>query len=464
MNRVFVLGLDCLTPQLLFDSYRDELPTFRRLMEQGAWGRLRSSDPPITVPAWACMFSGRDPGELGLYGFRNRADHSYDNLALADSRAVRAPRAWEIASEAGQDVVVLGVPQTFPPTAVRGVLVSSFLAPSKDANYTYPALVKWELDRLAGDDERGYVIDVEDFRTEDKARLLRDIHGMTRRRFRVARAWIDQRKWDLFCMVEMGPDRLHHGFWRYADPGHRLYEAGNPWEHAILDYYRLLDEELERLLAALPPDASMIIVSDHGARRMEGGICVNEWLIEQGLLKVKRYPEAVERLEPDNVVWSETRVWAEGGYYGRVFINVQGREPEGLVPAAEYETFRTELARQITAIRGPDGEELGTVVHRPEELYREVNNVAPDLMVYFGDLAWRSVGTLGHRATHTLSNDSGPDDANHDYHGVFLARDKQLGATGELEGLTLYDVLPTILDRLGLPVPDDLVGSVLTGG
>ncbi len=463
MTRVFVLGLDCLTPQLLFDAYQDELPNFRGLMQQGAWGRLRSSDPPITVPAWACMFSGRDPGELGLYGFRNRADHSYDNLALADSRAVRAPRAWEIASEAGLEVVVLGVPQTFPPSAVRGVLVSSFLAPSKDANFTYPALIKWELDRLAGDDERGYVIDVEDFRTEDKARLLRDIHDMTRRRFRVARAWIDQRRWDLFCMVEMGPDRLHHGFWRYADPGHRLYEAGNPWEHAILDYYRLLDEELGRLLEALPADTSLLIVSDHGARRMEGGICINEWLIEQGLLKVRRYPEALERLEPDNIVWGETRVWAEGGYYGRVFINVQSREPEGVVPPAEYESFRTELARRIRAIPGPEGEELDTVVHRPEELYREVNNVAPDLMVYFGDLAWRSVGTLGHRTTHTLSNDTGPDDANHDYHGVFLARDERLGAAGELEGLTLYDVLPTILDRLNLPVPGNLRGSVLTG-
>jgi predicted AlkP superfamily phosphohydrolase/phosphomutase len=457
--KVFVLGLDCLTPQLVFERYRDRLPNFSRLMERGAWGRLKSSDPPITVPAWSCMFSGRDPGELGLYGFRNRADHSYENLLLANSRAVRFKRVWDHASEAKLDVVVLGVPQTYPPTPVKGVLVASFLTPSKDSNYTYPPLVKWELDKLAGDD--GYVIDVENFRTDDKDALLEAIHTMTRRRFRVARAWIDRRPWNLFCMVEMGPDRIHHGFWRFADPTHRLYEPGNRYENALLDYYRLLDDELGQLLALLPPQTSLLVVSDHGARGMEGGICVNEHLIERGLLKVKQYPDAITRLRYDNVVWSETRAWGEGGYYGRVFLNVAGREPEGVIPPGEVERFRDELAAQLAAIADPDGKPIGTVVHTPEQLYRVRNGVPPDLLVYFGNLAWRSVGSIGHRAVHTFSNDTGPDDANHDHHGVFLASDPRLDGKGKLEGLTLYDLFPTIMDRLGLDLPEGTLGRTL---
>ena len=456
--RIFLLGLDCATPQLLFERYRADLPTFSALMEQGAWGRLKSSDPPITVPAWTCMLSGRDPGELGFYGFRNRADHSYDKLMLANSRAVKVPRAWDVASEAGLDVVVLGVPQTYPPTPVRGVMVASFLTPTKDSTFTYPPLVKWELDRLAGGD---YVIDVEDFRTDDKARLLEAIHTMTRRRFDVMRAWVDQKPWSLFCAVEMGPDRIHHGFWRFCNPDHRLHEPGNPFESALLDYYRLLDAELDRLLALLPADASLLIVSDHGARSMEGGVCVNEWLIREGLLKVKRYPDEVTTLRYDNVVWEETRAWGEGGYYGRVFLNVEGREPHGVIPEREHLAFRGELAQRLREIPGPDGAALGTVVHTPEELYREVNGVPPDLLVYFGDLAWRSVGSLGHRAIHTLSNDTGPDDANHDHHGIFIARDAALAGRGELSDLTLYDIFPTILDRLGLEAPAGLRGRVL---
>lgn len=455
---VFLLGLDCATPQLLFERYRADLPTFSALMEQGAWGRLRSSDPPITVPAWTCMLSGRDPGELGFYGFRNRADHSYDKLMLANSRAVKVPRAWDLASEAGLDVVVLGVPQTYPPTPVKGVMVASFLTPSKESTFTYPPLVKWELDRLAGGD---YVIDVEDFRTDDKARLLEAIHTMTRRRFDVMRAWVDQKPWSLFCAVEMGPDRIHHGFWRFCNPDHRLHEPGNPFETALLDYYRLLDEELGRLLALLPEEASLFVVSDHGARSMQGGVCVNEWLIREGLLKVERYPDEVTTLRYDNVVWEETRAWGEGGYYGRVFLNVEGREPRGVIPQDEYLAFRSELAQRLREIPGPDGEPLGTVVHTPQELYREVNGVPPDLLVYFGDLAWRSVGSLGHRAIHTFSNDTGPDDANHDHHGIFIARDAALTGRGELRDLTLYDVFPTILDRLGLEVPGGLRGRVL---
>jgi len=461
--KVFVLGLDCVTPQLLFARFRDHLPHFSRLMDQGAWGKLKSSDPPITVPAWACMFSSRDPGELGFYGFRNRADHSYDNLALANSRMVKHRRAWGYASEAGLDVVVLGVPQTYPPCSVKGTLVSSFLTPSKDSMYTYPPLAKWELERLAGGQGKGkgYIIDVENFRTNDKQQLLQSIHTMTRRRFRVARAWIDQKPWSLFCMVEMGPDRMHHAFWRYADPQHRLYEPGNPFEDVLLDYYRLMDQELGTLLERLPQHTTLLVVSDHGARCLEGGVCINEWLIKEGLLKVKDYPKEISSLKYDNVVWEQTRVWAEGGYYGRVFLNIQGREPQGVIPAAEAESFRRELAQRIRDIPDHEGLPLGTVVHRPEDIYREVNGVAPDLMVYFGDLAWRSVGSLGHNAVHTFSNDTGPDDANHDHHGIFLARDPKLNGQGELEGVTLYDILPTILDRLGIPIPENLMGRVL---
>ncbi|HWC27197.1 MAG TPA: alkaline phosphatase family protein, partial [Solirubrobacteraceae bacterium] len=95
MTRVAVIGLDCAEPTLVFDRWRDELPNLRRLTKTGAWGALRSVDPPITVPAWSCMMSGRDPGELGIYGFRNRSDHSYGGLTVADSTAVPVDRVWD---------------------------------------------------------------------------------------------------------------------------------------------------------------------------------------------------------------------------------------------------------------------------------------------------------------------------------------------------------------------------------
>jgi predicted AlkP superfamily phosphohydrolase/phosphomutase len=76
--KLLVIGLDCATPQPVFEHWRAELPTMQHLMATGAYGRLESTHPPITVPAWASMMSNRDPGELGIYGFRTRKDYSYE--------------------------------------------------------------------------------------------------------------------------------------------------------------------------------------------------------------------------------------------------------------------------------------------------------------------------------------------------------------------------------------------------
>ena len=91
--KILVLGLDCAAPELLF-GYED-LPNIRRLMDAGAYGRLESVIPPITVPAWMCMTTSQDPGTLGVYGFRNRADHSYDGLKIATARSITAPAIWD---------------------------------------------------------------------------------------------------------------------------------------------------------------------------------------------------------------------------------------------------------------------------------------------------------------------------------------------------------------------------------
>src|SRR5437870_1489607 len=99
-QRLLIIGLDCAAPELVFDTWHDELPTLNRLMNQGVYTRMESCIPAITVPAWACMMSSRDPGQLGIYGFRNRVDYSYDNLGIATGRAVTVPRLWDILSAA----------------------------------------------------------------------------------------------------------------------------------------------------------------------------------------------------------------------------------------------------------------------------------------------------------------------------------------------------------------------------
>jgi predicted AlkP superfamily phosphohydrolase/phosphomutase len=457
-SRALVIGLDCAAPQLVFDRWLDELPTIRGLTEQGAWGVLRSCDPPITVPAWASMTSSRSPGALGFYGFRNRRDHSYDALAFADSRAVKLPRVWDILSERARDVIVLGVPQTYPVSQVNGVMVSCFLTPDIETRqYTYPAALKDEIQQVVG----RYMVDVPNFRTNEKEQLLADIEEMTEKRFRLAEHLLETRPWDLFFMVEMGTDRMHHAFWRFSDPEHRLYEPGNVFEGAMLDYYKAVDEKMGRLLARFADEeTAVLVVSDHGAKRIDGGICINEWLRGEGYLVLKEEPAGPVPLKPDMVDWARTTAWGEGGYYCRLFLNVEGREPEGLIPAADYERVREELKRKLEALGDDQGSPIGTVAHRPEDLYAERQGIVPDLLVYFGDLYWRSVGQVGTGTVHVFENDTGPDDANHAHEGLYVLVGEGV-EPGRGPERDLRDIAPTLLEVLGEPVPAEMEGRSL---
>src|SRR5690349_1830658 len=177
--RVMLIGLDCAEPSLVLERWRDELPALAGLMDRGRSGRLRSVVPPITVPAWSCMMASRTPGDLGVYGFRNRSDHSYDQLFIANGTAIREPRLWDVLTRHGKRSIVIGVPGTYPPRPLNGVMVSCFLTPSTDVQYTYPPMLRTEIARTVGD----YMFDCPNFRTNDKANLLEQIYEMTDRRF-----------------------------------------------------------------------------------------------------------------------------------------------------------------------------------------------------------------------------------------------------------------------------------------
>jgi predicted AlkP superfamily phosphohydrolase/phosphomutase len=446
--KVAVIGLDCAAPELVFEDFRSDLPNISRLMNAGGWGRLESCHPPITVPAWACMMSGCDAGQLGIYGFRNRRDYSYGAYSIVDSRAVQRERVWNVLSRAGLRSIILGVPPSYPVQPLNGCVVSDFLTPSTESAYTHPPELKAEIERVS----QGYVFDAEGFRTHDKQALLDRIYAKTQKHFAVARHLARTQPWDFFMLVEMGVDRIHHGFWSFMDPAHRRYVAGNPFEGAIRQYYIYLDGEIGKLLDCLPPDTEVVVVSDHGATKLDGGVCINEWLIEQGYLALKEYPSSAISIDKAAIDWSRTRAWGDGGYYGRVFLNVRGREPQGTIPPEEVDGFLETLRAGLEALVP------ATRACRPQDLYREARGCPPDLIVYFGDLAWRSVGSVGGRSVYTYDNDTGPDEANHHWHGICISPWIN-GHTGEqAEPVRIFDVGPTILERFGVNVPEGIVG------
>jgi predicted AlkP superfamily phosphohydrolase/phosphomutase len=458
-NRLLVLGWDCAGPELVFDQFEKDLPVTTHLRQQGTWGLLKSSIPCITVPAWSSMLSSRDPGVLGVYGFRNRVDYSYQQMTRADSTTIREKRVWDYLGENGLTSLVVGVPQTYPVSPIRGSLISDFLTPGTASAFAYPAILKQEILKVVPD----YHFDVADFRTPDKAQLLQRLIDLTEVQFRAVKHIMTTRDWDFLMHVNIGVDRLHHGFWRYHDPTHRLHEAGSRFGSAIRDYYRMIDQMAGELIAEAGDQTAVMLVSDHGVKRMDGAVALNEWLWRQGWLCLRQAPPdgSVARFEALDIDWSRTRAWGSGGYYGRIFLNVQGREPDGVISPAAYEEIRSELGDALMGVTGPDGVSLDTQVFKPQMIYQQVNGYAPDLLVYFGDLHWRAVGGIGYGQHYTLENDTGPDDANHAQDGLFVFYQPRRSGMGQVAGHQLMDVAPTILTYFGLRVPAVMQGRII---
>ncbi len=453
-NRVLIIGLDCAEPGIMFRDGGRALPAVHRMMNEGCWGRLRSTDPPLTIPAWTAMLSGQHPGTLGFYGFRMRKNYTYSDMSIAFSHAVSHPRIWDFLTDAQRDSILVGVPQTYPVQPLRGHLVAGILTPDTTCDYTYPPELKSEVNTM------GYDIDIPDFRRLPLDELVAVIQAMTRKRFRVFRRLLTTRKWDFAMVVEIGLDRLQHCFWKFLDETHPLYSAANPYRSVIPDYYRLLDEEIDATLSLVPDDTAIFIVSDHGAQAMQGGVRINQWLMNEGYLHLFYSPAPHSEPDRSGIDWTRTQAWGEGGYYSRIFLNVQDREPSGTIPQSQYNAVRQLLAEKLRNMTGPDGKKLGNRVLIPEQTYSTVNGIAPDLMVYLGDMAWRSLAEFHPGSIFSLHNDHGPDGANHALHGVFVTNLALKTDSGPVE-FNITDIAPTVLELLKIKHTIPMDGRIL---
>ena len=267
--------------------------------------------------------------------------------------------------------------------------------------------------------------------------------------------------WDYFKFVIIGLDRFHHAFWKYYDKEHQKYESGNDFEGEMRKYYKYLDQEVGEILDLVDEDTIIMIVSDHGAKAMKGLVCVNMALENLGLLKFKSKPKPGTRLLDANVDWENTYAWGWGGYYARIFLNVEGREPYGIINPKNYEKMRDEIIKKIKSIKDDNGNPMNTIVYRPEDLYEIIKEDAPDLMVYFDDLNWRSAGTVGYDSMYLDENDTGPDDAVHDWFGVYIIYDPKKKIGKNLGIKSILDIAPTSLKILGVDIPKDMEGNII---
>lgn len=503
MTRVFVLGLDAASPQLL-QRWTDRLPTFRRLMEEGTWGTLHSTRPPFTSPAWSCMLTGKNPAKVGIFGLRHRREGTY-RFAAPTSGQRLAPSVWELAGEAGRDVIVVNVPDTYPPTPVNGVLISGRPAPVEHSvPITYPTDLRAHIDRACGGYRIGPAAEFEPGQREDEFHTWQDV---LERQERAVDHLLESRRWDLAIYVSMAIDGISHHYWKDLDPNHPDHDpqAAGSAGNVMLDTYRLEDQRLGRFLERLSPEDVLLVVSDHGSAPCYHHIAVNLWLIQQGYLVLKDPPQAAKAsftktlaraafdlyrqsatlrrlarplrrsrlrdtvvhaqfarrtggripLDALSIDWERTTAYYLGD--DRVYLNLQGREPAGTVmPGADYRDRREGLRQDLLAARHPEtGEPLFAAVHTREEIYAgPYLDQGPDLLLVPGNDHWNLGGAVGTRLV-----DRPVVSGKHHPKGMLLAWGKDVQAGGLVEA-AIYDIAPTILHMLGLAIPEDTDGRV----
>ncbi|MFB6199732.1 MAG: alkaline phosphatase family protein [Candidatus Nanohaloarchaea archaeon] len=231
-ERVLVIGLDGADWDVIRPLIEQgEMPNLEELMEEGQHGNLTTTLPVESPVAWTSMTTGTTPGKHNIYGFLRRDGDSFVPTTADD---VRQPRVWDHAGEEGE-VVVVNVPQTFPPQEVNGSLVSGYLS-IEDAGYTYPEDLQEELE------SNGYRIEAlpDEFEQDKADEFLERLNDTVEERTEAARNLLNRSDWKLGFVVYTGLDRIQHYFWKYRD--------GGEYEGVIDRHYRKLDRQIGELV------------------------------------------------------------------------------------------------------------------------------------------------------------------------------------------------------------------------
>jgi predicted AlkP superfamily phosphohydrolase/phosphomutase len=509
MTPLLVIGLDGATFDLVGPwAAAGRLPALAGLLRRGAWGRLTSTIPAATFPAWTSLATGVNPGRHGIIDFAERIPGTY-RVRFVNGSFRRAPAIWNRVAAAGGRVAVLTVPATYPPEPVPGVMVSGFDSPvttAIDGSFVHPHALWGEIRRNIG---RVPFADFQEVSTGPgwHERALGRLLDGIERRTRLAELVLARDRFDLAMIVFGESDTVAHHFWRFHDPGSPRF-APSPFGDAIRRVYEALDAAVGRLLAAMP-GAVVAVVSDHGSGGASDRVVhPNRRLAECGLLTfrppghgavvrlarvaalrgvpagiqgrlVRRAASAAGRLEGlhrfRGIEWSRTTAFSEElDYHPSVWLNVRGREPEGTVDPAAYEETRERIAAALGTWRHDDGRPVVSRVWRREELYTGPYAAhAPDLLL---ELALVD----GYRPSCLRSDGPGPAvrrlgrdelgggkgrgmNGAHRQDGIFVLAGEGVRPVGELPVAEIVDVMPTLLACAGLPVPEGLDGRPITG-
>ncbi|RQH00510.1 alkaline phosphatase family protein [Natrarchaeobius oligotrophus] len=492
--RTLLVGIDAACDRVLAPLFEDDaVPTLESIYRDGTSGSLESQIPPWTASAWPSLYTGMNPGKHGVFGFLSFDGYDWDVVNATD---VRERTLWELLDRHGITSVVVNVPVTHPPRAFDGALIPGYTAPENPDCHPDGLLA----------DVRDAIGEYRVYPDEDAADLGAAYSDCVRMRGEAFRYLADRYDPEFGFLEFQATDSIFHE------------EPEN--EGAIRSIYRELDSQLEAILEEHEPD-NVVVASDHGMGPYGGTeFRVNEFLRDEGFVEIRRGGDGMptwatvrdgalkdgvdageyepgfgeramagaaavgltsqriagvlERLGLDGVVAKRapSRLVSAGATqvdfpasaaYVRsrielgVRINLEGREPNGVVPAEEYEVVRTQLIDALRSVTTPEGEPLFESVRPREEYFHgpESENAVDVVTVPTEFEHFLSASLRGERF--------GPptEPWNHKLQGTFAARGRDVDHAAGVGDPHLFDVAPTVLATLGVPFDERMDGRPL---
>tara|TARA_Y100000310_G_C20694653_1_gene824699 strand:- start:1330 stop:3447 length:2118 start_codon:yes stop_codon:yes gene_type:complete len=472
-NKVFVLGIDGAPPQTIFGEWLDELPNIKKLMDGGCYAKLNSTDPPLSITAWASITTGKTPTDTGIFEYIYRKNGSYDDIGVMTSRNLKEKAVWEIISDKGLKSIVPYMIMTWPLKPFNGCLIAGPQRPDgQEVECVFPKELKQEIIDKFGEVPE---FDIPRFRSSfeiakkintdeiSKDFVVEKSYEIAEKNVRAMEYLIKNKEWDLFFGVIGASDKMNHMFWKYCDKTHRKYDPESKYLNTLKDFYKFLDVKLGELLALLDEDTKIILLSDHGIMKLNTRVNVTDWLIKEGYMVLKEKVEGKTAFDFSMVDWSKTKAFAIGAYEAQIFINLKIKEPEGIVEMEEYDDLIKDISEKLHKIPGDLGEQLETqILYKKKDYDGKHLEEAPDMIVYFDKMHYGSNTTLiGNDTLWSPSTAKGSDDATHSMQGIFVMKDGS--NKGNLGDISYLDVAPTVLSLLGEDVPEDMKGNIIGG-
>lgn len=464
MNKVFVLGIDGAPPQMVFEKWIEYLPNIKKLMKQGAWGRIESTIPASTCVAWPSFFSGCNPGQHGIYCYNTRNGFSYTPGRLINANDLKVDMIWHKLAKLGKKSFVFNVPITYPiEKEISGChIISDFLTPELNEKSVSPKGYYEGVKTKFPDYMFDVSVGLSSHRNEKDNELIKKAYRMTTQNFELIFDALKEKDWDFIGAVLLGSDRLEHRFWGYVDASHRYYKGETPYKNVLKDYFIFLDQNIGKIISLLPKDTTIIIASDHGMDKMNCRFNVNEWLIKEKYMVLKQYPSAPTKLDAHNVDWKKTKVFSCDAFFARIYFNLEGREPEGIVPLEDYTSLQKEIVSKLKEIKDDKGNDMDNRFYFPQDIYYgEYAEEAPDIIAYFDNLLCGVNSGVGYASLYSWATAGGSDDAGHAPEGIFIISQNGKKGIGHLPKIRMLDVAPTILDCMSMPLPKEMQGSVI---